>query len=54
MGITSKKQQDIPDTPEFQNIPAFDNAERMPKSGVGIPTEESVYELKSFMNVNKQ
>jgi len=54
MGITSKKQEDIPETTEFQTIPAFDNTVRDPKTGVGIPTEEAVREIKSFMNVNKQ
>jgi len=54
MGVTSKKQQDIPESTEFQNVPAFDNTVREPKTGIGIPTEEAVHELKSWMNVNKQ
>jgi len=68
MGITSKKQENIPDelqpfpkednehhsAPEFATIPAFDNSVRDPKAGVAIPTDEAVKELKTFMNVNKQ
>ena len=60
MGITSKKQGEIPkeerqySVPEFDTIPAFDNSIRDPKTGVGIPTEEAVKEIKTFMNINKQ
>ena len=60
MGITSKKQKDIPkqlqpfNTPEFDTIPAFDNTARNPKTGVGIPSEEAVDEIKAYMNINKQ
>jgi len=59
MGLTSKKQKDIPEElqpfpSEFQGIPAFDNAVRDPKSGVGVPSPQSVAEIKAFMNVNKQ
>ena len=60
MGITSKKQKDLPpelqqvDAPEFDTIPAFDNSVRQPKSGVAIPTGEAVKDIKTFMNINKQ
>jgi len=60
MGITSKKQEDIPkelqpfSAPEFETIPAFDNSVREPKTGVGVPSEEAVKEIKAFMNINKQ
>ena len=68
MGLSSKKQKDIPEelqpfhhhevqqpgAPEFATIPAFDNAVRRPKSGVGIPSEQAVKEIKNFMNINKQ
>jgi len=67
MGITSKKQEDIPnefqpfphemknpEAPEFATIPVFDNTIRDPKTGVGIPSEQAVKEIKNFMNINKQ
>ena len=59
MGLTSKKQNDIPEElqpfpSEFEGIPAFDNTVRDPKTGVGIPSQQSVEEIKAFMNVNKQ
>jgi len=59
MGLSSKKQKDIPKELQpfhttFETVPAFDNSERAPKTGIGIPTEEAVEELKAFMNVNKQ
>jgi len=60
MGITSKKQRDIPEElqpykiKEFETIPAFDNSVREPKTGIGIPTEEAVKQLKTFANINKQ
>jgi len=55
MGLKSKKQENLPnDAKPFATIPAFDNKHREPKSGVGIPTEEAVQELKSYMNINKQ
>ena len=53
MGITSKKQEDIP-APAFGTVPVHDNAKRDPKTGVGIPTEEAVLETKAWMNINKQ
>ncbi|MCL1786821.1 MAG: hypothetical protein FWG38_02440 [Defluviitaleaceae bacterium] len=52
MGITSKKQQELPN--RFQTIPAFDNTVRQPKTGIGVPSEEAVNELKEFVHVNKQ
>lgn len=39
---------------EFSTIAAFDNSVRDPDTGVGIPPQEAVEELKTFMNVNKQ
>ena len=68
MGITSKKQKDIPSelqpfhhneveqnpVPEFESIPVFDNSVRDPETGVGIPTPQAVEEIKTFMNINKQ
>ena len=60
MGITSKKQEDIPKelqpfkASEFDTIPAFDNSVRNPETGVGIPSEEAIREIKTFMNINKQ
>jgi len=59
MGLTSKKQKDIPKELQPFNttqetIPAFDNTVREPKTGIGVPTEAAVEELKAFMNVNKQ
>jgi len=55
MGLQSKKQEDLPkELHPFDTIPAFDNTVRDPKSGVGIPSEEAVKELKTFMNINKQ
>jgi len=60
MGITSKKQKNIPaelqpfDAPEFETIPAFDNSVRDPETGVGVPTEEAVRDIKAFVSVNKQ
>ena len=63
MGITSKKQKDIPkelqpfsneyNGAEFESIPAFDNSVRKPHSGVGVPTTEAVEELQAWMNINK-
>ena len=52
MGITSKKQKELPN--EFQTIPAFDNSVRRPKSGVAVPTQDAVEELKGFVEENKQ
>ena len=52
MGITSKKQKDIPK--EFETIPAFDNTVRDAKTGIGIPSDEAVDEIKAYMNINKQ
>lgn len=59
MGITSKKNKtvEVPNRStvnEFETIPAFDNSVRDPKSGVAIPTDDAVSELKAYMNVNKQ
>ena len=69
MGLSSKKQKDIPPElqpfhsvseaeqfhdAQFATIPAFDNTVRDEKTGVGIPTDEAVDELKTWMNINKQ
>ncbi|MCL2287268.1 MAG: hypothetical protein FWC32_13020 [Firmicutes bacterium] len=61
MGITSKKPRDLPDEVQpyhhpkkFETITAFDNSVRQPKTGIGVPTDEAVKELKTFMNINKQ
>jgi len=55
MGLKSKKQETLPnDAKPFATIPAFDNKHREPNSGVAIPTEEAVRELKAYMNINKQ
>ena len=60
MGITSKKQRDLPEElqpyhlKKFETIPAFDNSVRQPKTGIGVPTEDAVEEIKTFMNINKQ
>lgn len=52
MGITSKKQKELPQV--FQTVPAFDNTVRQPKTGVAVPTEDAVDELKAFVEENKQ
>ena len=60
MGITSKKQKNIPkdqkpfNGSEFDTIPVFDNSRRDPKTGVGVPTPDSVRELRHFVEENKQ
>ena len=59
-GITSKKQKKIPaelqqlDSPILETVPAFDNTVRDPKTGVGVPTEEAVRDIKAFVAANKQ
>jgi len=63
MGITSKKQKDIPkelqpfsnehNGAEFESIPAFDNSMRRAHNGVGIPTAQAVEELQAWVNINK-
>ena len=42
------------DTGLLSTVPAFDNTNREPKSGVAIPTDDAVQEIKAFMNINKQ
>ena len=60
MGTTCKKQNGIPqelqpfNVPELDTIPAFDNSVKAPKTGVAVPTEDSVIELKNFVEENKQ
>ena len=59
MGLSSKKQKDIPQElqpfngPRFETIPAYDNSHRHPKTGVAIPTQDAIDDIKAWINVTK-